>query len=1260
MKLKKLGALLLSLCMLLACMPQMMASAETSGWINIEAESGDYPSIYRKASNTLTSGGEYIEVSGSSFTAETDATVDWSFDVEKAGNYDVWVLMTKFAGATSVSQPAWGIDSAASTANTGTEISGAVYNLAYASGFSGYTRDFVWVKLETGHNFTAATHTIQFVPQLSTLYTTRLLAGLDVIRVVPSAWNWTPEANLDDPTIQEWFDVQAEDGTGWVKGSVTTNAAASGGKYVGYDVDRETDGESETITMTFEAPITETYDMWMIAGQSNINSVAQISISLDGNTYTQPEILPDNNTLYSHWNSVGWSQPMFWQKTGSSIALEAGKTYTMTATIPASSSGSGGWLHALDVIRFVPSSWHWTAGADLSAPTRPAWLDLEAEEGTLAYEKTSTDSTTGRKYMLATQFGGAANTSTISFSANAGVYDIWAVVGGNTSGQYAGSYTFTIDGGTDSEIAFGQINMEDVMTLGGDTLYVGDAVASGFDMNMKWVKVASAQELSKGKHTMLAAVTESSKANGNKFGAIDVVRIVPAEWHWTAGSTFEAPTKSEAIYDGSFAWIEGEDLAGTNDYAAQVSRGVFAGTHSNGSSLYLNKTGMDDAFIPTFTYNFYVDTAGEYKIWNYGYAFENDKGSHLGKMYASVGTDSTSGLSDGVVYTEEAYAPTDYGNMRWCRLANDITLEAGWNTLNVKYTHGGMHHIFCTDAIAIVPSSWGWTPTAINANNTTVVLDALSAQKSLASQVGTEVTEDLSLINYGAAGSTMTYTSTNSAISNTGAVTTPTGWYGGDARGTITATATKGTLTANSSAVSTVVNAIRPIEYTGLTFEGDFTAGSTITAKITGVAATTDEEGLSAIGVIAVYDKNGDIASVRLSGEKDITTTAQTITASTTLPGDMTGVVVKGFLWTGLDTIIPISDTIAYGADSAGYDDDLLPALKAKYDAKNVSGFNLGVITDVQTSAVSGYNTYNHHYQSLVKASKLIELDAIADLGDMIMGSSSDRTGTTNLLKQQSTILSGAKLPTFRLKGNHDDNRWAVATYQNESHFIDDAEWTELCSVDWENTMEFPKAGAKPYYYKDFPEDKIRIIAMDTQNIPYTWNGSTSVSYTFGFEQAQLDWLANEALDFSDKTDKEEWGVVLLMHALSYDAGNTVMNFAGFGNIMNAFMNGTSGTYSNDHAMAPVTNLAYDFTEQGAMEVICIFNGHTHSDGDGTMWGIKYITTGSSLPDTDNVITDRSLYTKNEDLWDIMTIDRENRKIYATRFGAGVDREFSY
>lgn len=1138
-------------------------------------------------------------------------------------------------------------------------VGNSLYTSSQLTGGS-YHREMKWVKIASEKTIQSGEHTLVSQITESQVDSNRF-GTIDVVRFVPSDWMWTPDSSFADASPAEWVQVEAENGTLSDKCSIVTSSGASGGKYVSFESRSAASTEDvQTVTMKLKVAKSGTYDMWIIAGRTTNNSVVPWTFTLDGNTYTQPNVAL-SYTLFANYG-LGWGQEMFWSRPGTGISLEAGKEYTLVASVT-SVRGDLAFLQGLDVVRFVPTSWYW-GGTDnvnppsnrVISPDRDGMVTIEPENGIISgFTSYEHDKASNGKY-LAVKSSSAEGSSLAGFKLEkSGPYDIWAAVAtipGDAG--YLGGYKFTLD---ETDVIYscnlGSVS-KDNPDLYGETIVLHEQAVDASASTVRWVKLADEKALTSGTHTLLSA---TNNPGSNKTGLIDCVYIVPSEWEWVAGDSFRVD-KGFKLRDESYAWVEGEEFIRANTDAASVSVGVAGGTPSGGSEIYRGAFNSADAqFAPSFTFDVYVDEAGSYKIWNYGYMYSSSGMMHCGKMTATVNDTSTTGASDYQIATTDG--GTDGQTKKWNRLENSVYLVEGKNTITVTYTYGGTHNLFCTDAVAIVPESWNWAPTAINANYTTVVLDALAAQKSLEAQTKTATASDLTLADRGAAGSTITYTSTNSAISNLGAVTIPTGWYGGDAKGTITATATKGALTASSDAVSTIVNVIRPIEYEGITFLSDFTAGSAITAKITGVTATSEEEGLSAIGVIAVY-KNGDIDSVNLSGEKEITTTAQTITASTTLPEDMTGVVVKGFLWTGLDTIIPISNTISYATDSAGYDDELLPLLKAKYEKKNVSGFNLGIITDVQSSAVSGYRTYNHHYQSIVKASKFIQLDALADLGDMIMGSDKDRTGTAALLAKQSEILSDANVPTFRIKGNHDDNRWAAATFQNANYFIDDNEWTELCSVDWENTMDGTTAGVKPYYYKDFPEDKIRIIAMDTQNIPYTFNGNTSVAFTFGFEQAQLDWLANEALNFSDKTDKDEWGVIFLMHALSYDSGNTVINFAGFGNIINAFMNGTKGTYSNTHAMAPVNNLAYDFTEQGEMEIICIFNGHTHVDGDGTMWGVKYISTGSSLPDEYDSLPDRSLYSKNEDLWDIMTIDRQARKIYATRFGAGEDREFTY
>ena len=64
----------------------------------------------------------------------------------------------------------------------------------------------------------------------------------------------------------------------------------------------------------------------------------------------------------------------------------------------------------------------------------------------------------------------------------------------------------------------------------------------------------------------------------------------------------------------------------------------------------------------------------------------------------------------------------------------------------------------------------------------------------------------------------------------------------------------------------------------------------------------------------------------------------------------------------------------------------------------------------------------------------------------------------------------------------------------------------------------------------------------------------------------------------------------------------------------------------------------------------------SYKDGVSYYGNAVRITTASSLPG----ISGRELKTATEDAWDIITIDRENRKIYCTRFGAGADREIAY
>ena len=148
-----------------------------------------------------------------------------------------------------------------------------------------------------------------------------------------------------------------------------------------------------------------------------------------------------------------------------------------------------------------------------------------------------------------------------------------------------------------------------------------------------------------------------------------------------------------------------------------------------------------------------------------------------------------------------------------------------------------------------------------------------------------------------------------------------------------------------------------------------------------------------------------------------------------------------------------------------------------------------------------------------------------------------------------------------------------------------------------------------------------------------------------------------------NKADRREWGVVLLNHQWRQTIADDGKHFndAQLVHILKAFKGGTRVQTSSSYEDMPV-NIDYDFTSQGAMEVICGIGGDSHIDNFYELGssGIKIIEVLCSLPKAESNMPSRTLKTESEDAWDIISINRSERKIYCTRFGAGQDREFSY
>ena len=233
--------------------------------------------------------------------------------------------------------------------------------------------------------------------------------------------------------------------------------------------------------------------------------------------------------------------------------------------------------------------------------------------------------------------------------------------------------------------------------------------------------------------------------------------------------------------------------------------------------------------------------------------------------------------------------------------------------------------------------------------------------------------------------------------------------------------------------------------------------------------------------------------------------------------------------------------------------------------------------------------------------------------------------------------INGTSLPSFMLRGNHDSNPFNKALPLTDRSFY---EQTNALINKGEDFVPYIDSNGKPGNagYVDLNDSKLRLIFVNTTDVGDTGNG-------FGMTEDQSVWFATEALNFMDKSDRGEWAVLLFAHnyftATSFSDVSVSPKLHA---VLTAFADGAPSAY-------------FDYSDQGEMEVVGALVGHWHEDRDDLIDGVRIICTkAASLND----LEDKTPGTADETAYDIVTVDRESRKIYLTRFGYGDDRIFTY
>lgn len=397
----------------------------------------------------------------------------------------------------------------------------------------------------------------------------------------------------------------------------------------------------------------------------------------------------------------------------------------------------------------------------------------------------------------------------------------------------------------------------------------------------------------------------------------------------------------------------------------------------------------------------------------------------------------------------------------------------------------------------------------------------------------------------------------------------------------------------------------------------------------------------------------------------------------------------KAEIQSGLDKIDDFNESIKnlnVTDVDGGIPDYMMDTLNSAQAGIDKSKFNLVFATDYHYDIGSTYNPFDSEppveniqemweagLRKVLNATSISNADTVLFNGDNVDEPSVNDHKLEKIMMTKEmkdffkTVSSSTEIPAFILKGNHDQNYHHATDYKLPDSVITDKEFEQIYQDSVVNFGEV-RNGNSNYFYKDFPEKKIRLIGLDSYDLPEGANEDGTLKFNrfliSGFQQAQLNWLANTALQVPDGTT-----VVIAMHhpvdgTLASDP--RVVNHDVLFQILSDFAGGKSNSVSGKNSDVPV-NVNYTFS--GAGTIAAVLSGHYHIDGNNTMNGINFIQSRCSLTVGDNMINKKRwdyFGTKLEDAFDIVTIDTKAKTVDLKRVGAGSEdarfatRHFNY
>lgn len=311
------------------------------------------------------------------------------------------------------------------------------------------------------------------------------------------------------------------------------------------------------------------------------------------------------------------------------------------------------------------------------------------------------------------------------------------------------------------------------------------------------------------------------------------------------------------------------------------------------------------------------------------------------------------------------------------------------------------------------------------------------------------------------------------------------------------------------------------------------------------------------------------------------------------------------------------------------------------------------------------------HIENMVNLTQLIDVDFFVHGGDISDGS----TGAVDHHKEDLTryvsIANQMNTKTLHLFGNHDDNSLADAPDYFGTGGLD-----HTIPAEWfiENVFKKSTIGIElntsdsigKYGVVKLDDLKLVIIALDMYDVPQVLGTDGKIKYPLvtgggAIRQPQLNFISQKLSEVPSGYDVIVFGHTHLGGSYPEHTGLPT-NSNLINGILKAYIDKSSfsGTSTESGEFAASVNV--NFSNRVGGDIILYSHGHFHLDIIGTIKGTNVPALSmlcSRVLETETY-RDRRIGTPNEDSFSVFTVDRKERVINITRFGAGRDIKMNY